>query len=127
MRYTKAEKQMLAFCLFGFEVGSGWFPLIYRALNRLSEHQKSSGDLIRLRQVKEKWGVLRIYIDGPDIAKVIVSKAAEKSTYVCEVCGRPGELRMNDWYSTHCHDHYNGIRVDLEPLILDMLQEADTV
>lgn len=89
---------------FGIEVGSGWFRIFYQMLSELDELRKS-GEYIALRQVKEKWGGLRIYIDGPDEADDIVSKYSEMSCQICEICGEKGKLRSDGWMVTLCDLH----------------------
>lgn len=87
-----------------FECGDGWYSLIKDLIV----------DLIKLGwdkevcQVKEKFGGLRFYINGGsnEIFQRI-QEAEEESYNVCEVTGKPGELR-NDigWYRTLCDEEY---------------------
>ena len=72
--------------LFAVECGEGWSTLYTPILNLCAKLD------IEITQVKEKFGVLRVYI-GPvdaDIADAIygaISHAEEASSHVCEQCG----------------------------------------
>ena len=90
---------------FGIEIGNGWFRIFYQMLSDLDELRKS-GEYIALRQVKEKWGGLRVYIDGPDEADDIVSKYSEMSYQICEICGQKGKPRNDGWIMTLCDTHH---------------------
>ncbi|HZZ83408.1 MAG TPA: hypothetical protein VFE30_02635 [Anaeromyxobacteraceae bacterium] len=82
-------------------VGRGWHGL----LKELVE------DLIRLGwdrevlQVKEKFGTLRFYVKDrrPEYLERM-EVAMEHSGEVCELCGRPGALRVSEtgWHATRC-------------------------
>jgi hypothetical protein len=74
-------------------------------------------DQLRVRQIKEKFGALCIYYHDSDrlsdevrAAISVASHAAEgASLYTCEVCGRPGVLRVrHGWYATRCDEHADG-------------------
>ncbi len=83
-------------------VGKGWAPLINRVFDKLETIKGS----IKIVQVKEKWGGLRIYTDysNKELDKVIYDIEHE-SLEVCEVCGQPGKLRGSNWYYTSCDEH----------------------
>lgn len=85
-------------------VGQGWATLINKAYDVLDTYPT-----LKVIQVKEKWGGLRIYTDGyiPEVDKIIIE--LEKSSYnICEVCGAAGNLRGGGWYRTLCEEHANG-------------------
>lgn len=100
-----------------FEVEAGWLPLIDETLGRLEDLLRREGTTrIRVRQVKEKFGQLRIYarpdhgIALPDTTSrgvlKILREAAVKSEQVCEICGEPGEIDVIDHYhQTLCPRH----------------------
>ena len=76
-------------------VGPGWVPLVERTILRLRE----IGWRGEIRQIKEKWGTLRIYVDhdleatSEEIrrqADRIIAEAERESGAICEVCGQPG-------------------------------------
>ena len=83
-------------------VGKGWAPLINRVFDKLETIKGS----IKIVQVKEKWGGLRIYTDysNKELDKVIYD-AEHESLEVCEVCGQSGKLRGKSWYYTSCDEH----------------------
>lgn len=118
----------------GFAVGDGWYGLIdglcgmithyvkthnddvdYR-LQQIAEGKRTekdySPDLLvkrempKIRQVKEKFGGLRFYVDTTD--KRIhhwIEFAEVVSTKICEECGAPGERRGEGWVRTLCDFH----------------------
>jgi len=71
---------------------------------------------IKIRQIKEKFGLLRIYADFQAFDEekrkqlhAAVGEAENKSTVVCEVCGEPGKPRAGEqfsWVKTFCQDHH---------------------
>jgi hypothetical protein len=62
--------------------------------------------LPRVRQVKEKFGALRVYLgrEDPRIS-ALVEFAEYHSSKVCEQCGAPGTLRTDGWMRTLCDAH----------------------
>jgi hypothetical protein len=88
----------------GFECGEGWFKI-------LEELCEKVGNIpgFKFAQVKEKFGMLTIYYDGPDteedqkIVRAAIDEAEDKSLNTCEMCGEPGK-RHNDggWLSVEC-------------------------
>ncbi len=94
----------------GFGCADGWFMLLHRLCRRLAEldrEQPAGQALLRARQVKQKFGTLRFYLDGGDAAVgLAVNAAEEESARTCERCGGPGELReRRGWFATLCtHD-----------------------
>lgn len=62
--------------------------------------------LPRVRQVKEKFGRLRVYLGrADDRISALVSFAEHHSSRVCEQCGAPGKLRSEGWLRTLCDRH----------------------
>jgi len=90
---------------FGFECGDGWFDLIDELSRRITEITE---DVIA-SQVKEKFGGLRFYVGGIPtefFEKIddLIEEAEKKSYEICEVCGKPGEIRDEGWVSTLCDE-----------------------
>lgn len=87
-----------------FSVDQGWYPLIKELID----------DLIKLGwnkqvcQVKEKFGGLRFYInEGSEEIYKRITQAENDSYKICEVTGKPGELRNDmSWYTTLCDEEY---------------------
>jgi hypothetical protein len=123
MRYPE-DQHMPSFYLFGFETGTGWFPLLYRLCKQLSDIQQSTGSIIQIRQVKEKFGTLRFYCDGPESIESFIDQAEDESGRICEICGRPGQLSGKGWLRTLCSDHLEKKDVELESIIQRMLAEV---
>lgn len=101
----------------GFRVHDGWQGLIEAALHEVSEivgGPEGAPDL-RIIEVKEKFGQLRIYVNYGDMPEAqreavhaILREAEERSADVCEVCGAPGKLvRSGAWWHTACPKHEN--------------------
>jgi len=89
--------------LWGFECGDGWMHLIHRLSQAISTHIESVGLDIVATQVKEKFGTLRFYVDGGDEEVFrLIDAAEEESATICELCGAPGTLSTNGWFSTRC-------------------------
>jgi hypothetical protein len=86
-----------------FECGDGWTGLIYRLSAAITQHASAAGlDPVAV-QVKEKYGELRIYVDGgDDVVDQLVDEAEAASSAICEVCGEPGTLRVKGWMKTRC-------------------------
>lgn len=93
-----------------FEIRNGWFKLVDGLLRVLAllDPEKQ----IKINTIKQKFGGLRVYIDwngSPSIYKKIneiISVFEKESFYTCEVCGRPGQLRRNNFLQTLCDEHY---------------------
>lgn len=92
-------------------VGKGWADLINAVFSKAQSYSPG----IRIIQVKEKWGGLRIYCDPyvEDFEKM-VREVEKKSFTICEECGKPAKLRDGSWYKTLCDEHANG-REPIEP------------
>lgn len=117
----------------GFCVGEGWFNLIDRLCGMIHYHVTQhnedveyrlnhmerdpeasySEDLItkwempKIRQVKEKFGTLRFYMDT-NIKRFrhYVDFAEAMSGVVCEECGAPGSVRNSSgWIHVMCDKH----------------------
>jgi hypothetical protein len=88
--------------------GRGWWPL----LEEMHERLLTIDPPYRLCQVKEKWGVLRVYVedkhyvDRPDVLdqiKAVVGEAVGESAVTCERCGEPGRLRNDEEWLSQRH------------------------
>lgn len=74
---------------FGFQCGAGWLPLIQKTLSDLARIAREDGlDRMKVRQVKEKFGQLRIYLsNGNERAQATVIAAQLRSLTICDLCG----------------------------------------
>lgn len=93
---------------FGFECDDGWYDLLYHLSYQITEYAAQVGLDPLAEQVKEKFGGLRFYLQGADEHIYTLIDAAEAESYcTCEVCGRPGVLRVTQggWYKATCEAH----------------------
>lgn len=95
-----------------FDCPPGWQTLIRSVFAKMVEHIKQHPEAsTSIRQVKEKYGALRIYVafnTGDDTIKKILREAERASFKVCDWCGKPGALRHGSWARTLCDDHAEG-------------------
>lgn len=96
--------------VFGFECMDGWADLIegsLRLIQRYTELEKSD---VKITQVKEKFGLLRIYQRGGGENIYQVLEICELvSGCVCELCGKAGRLiTLDGWTLTRCDKHGDG-------------------
>ena len=82
-------------------IGEGWHPLLRDIVAQLF----AIGWDGQIVQVKEKFGGLRVYIEGNDEQQKLVAKMAHHSYDICEDCGEPGTLRQGGWMRTLCDEH----------------------
>lgn len=83
----------------GFEYGDGWYDITRRMLEELQEADPEC----ELLQAKEKWGELRVYVNGNGLAHEVVDKYEELSQGVCEHCGSTEEITSEgSWITTLC-------------------------
>lgn len=93
-------------CWSGF--GQGWYTIVrdlcltIKALNETKYHDTPSK--IKIEQIKEKFGLLRIYLNknDDDELKRIISKAIEATSITCESCGKMGKIREDGWIRVRC-------------------------
>jgi len=119
---------------YGFECDNGWYNILDFALNLLySEYDQADrylkhvmaspqtpqtlenasqqfntakANLPTIAQIKEKWGSLRLYIDGgTDYHRGVVSMAEAMSCTICEHCGNSGTTHRRGWNKTLCDVH----------------------
>jgi len=104
----KEVKLPTPYTLFGIECGKGWYPLIQPVVDYIDEYNstRESDKQIRITQVKEKYGTLRIYTNfyTPELQELI-DNAELESEKVCEFCGSREHLGTTlEWYITICYD-----------------------
>ncbi|MCX5538083.1 hypothetical protein M3A49_00970 [Paraburkholderia sp. CNPSo 3076] len=96
------------FAMRGFECGDGWYDLIDVLCLNLQHATKNGAPQIVASQVKEKFGGLRFYANGPDGEQAAMIGLAETmSKRLCEVCGNRGKVIRNGWIQTRCPQHEN--------------------
>lgn len=86
-------------------VGSGWSILI----NEVFDVLETIKGTVKIVQVKEKFGGLRIYTDVLNKElDTVIQKVGRESFTICEECGNVGKLRDGGWYRTLCDEHAGG-------------------
>ena len=94
--------------------GSGWAHII------LDLHNELVGEFpnYELAQIKEKFGILTVYLrpeargdhaaslESRRRSDVIIDRASERSAETCEICGQLGTLTSaSGWVGTRCDMH----------------------
>jgi len=90
------------------ECDDGWASIIEGCIRLVDRHSSLTKKGIKIKQIKEKFGRLRIYSSRNDDYTFGVAEMAEYlSELTCETCGERGELRTNRrWVKTLCDGHY---------------------
>ena len=84
-----------------YSVGQGWASILAKLYQQFEE----SPNTVRVAQVKEKFGTLRVYVwSYPEDVESFIREAAAESAKTCEWCGAPGQLddRTGYWLLTLC-------------------------
>ena len=86
---------------FGCTCGPGWYNLIYDLCEKLQD-----GADFKFEQIKEKFGLLRIYASGGNTESYnLISKAEDASGAVCENCGSTENITTEGgWLVTLCKE-----------------------
>ncbi|RSC25930.1 DUF2384 domain-containing protein [Pseudomonas putida] len=86
---------------------NGWFDLIAANLKLIERYAELERLKVEVVQIKEKFGLLRIYHFGGDLVVDSILDIAELvSGCVCEVCGAQGSVGEHQgWLRTRCHLH----------------------
>ncbi len=122
-------------CMYwGITCGDGWYNIIEEACEKLQKLSDDTNSQIVFTQIKEKFGLLRIYISIDELKETridimtnhgvlvnsleqpsggvweaahnITNEAEEKSIKTCEVCGELGSPCSNrGWILTLCETH----------------------
>lgn len=93
---------------FGFECLDGWAGLLDAAAGLIQKHVDATGaDQVFARQVKEKFGSLRIYTwNADDRALAIFDLIEGLSSSICEECGQLGSIsEYKGWLRCRCPEH----------------------
>lgn len=90
------------------DCGNGWSEIIMQCHKELKEVDEN----YTIAQIKEKFGGLRYYFASTNPALYagmckITSKYMDQSFKICEMCGKPGELRNETRLRTLCEKHKN--------------------
>lgn len=81
----------------------GWLDQIEQLVADLEA--LPGGETIRCRQLKEKFGTLRLYLDDQGQAQQLICAAEKTSGETCYVCGAAGAMRRHGWILPLCDYH----------------------
>jgi len=101
--------------------GRGWYELIEWVCKQLEaiiqRLPPSDREHYRMMEIQEKYGTLDLRFRYPrhenhpgynpeakETIRHLLKAAERRSLYICEVCGKPGELRLYSWCKTHCDE-----------------------
>lgn len=112
----------------GISIDAGWHQIVYSLSDNIYSHVKANNNrrefLLKdnpynikipdemefptVAQIKEKFGGLRFYLDGPhdDYIEGLITMAESCSYHTCEVCGNPGKARKDGWIKVLCDEHH---------------------
>lgn len=107
---------------YGFEIDSGWLPVIETFLEK-AYHYK---DAVRIVQIKEKYGSLRIYIEhklmdendldsglrdeeGYKIVDGLIQEASFRARLTCCSCSSEHNVNKKYAHSPYCETCYDRI------------------
>ena len=75
-----------------FECGEGWKGIVTDLCERLETLARPQ---LKIAQIKEKFGDLRVYVEGGDeAAHALIRKAEACSSTICEWCGAANVLNL---------------------------------
>lgn len=90
----------------GFACGAGWYPILDHLFADLSKiREEDALTHLRVVEVKEKFGRLRVYVGGGNKrVEARIGEAADEATETCEGCGglSPGFRYHDAWYGNIC-------------------------
>ncbi len=106
-------------------VGDGWRNLVETAIGRIAGAvAKVPAGSVKIGQVKQKYGTLRLYLDTykglPEATCAAIDEAIRlaeaRSACTCEQCGEQGRLYDEGGYVfTACDQHAQGKVVEVRP------------
>lgn len=65
---------------------------------------KSWRDILQWRQIKEKYGELRLYATAIDEIQLVLDKYELLSIGYCAHCGKPARYKTRGWIEYYCED-----------------------
>lgn len=105
----------------GFKAAAdvGWNAMILRLLARLDSTASHADTTIPITQVKEKFGLLRVYLDlghaDPSLqttCDALIAEAEAESACRCQRCGAVGEMAQDRRYLVVLCKHHRHSRAD---------------
>lgn len=103
---------------YGLQCEVGWYPLIAEMLEKISATKPCK--LFKILQIKEKFGLLRVYTNNGDCAgtqgpcdpekiQTIIDGYIQVSSSTCEWCGTTKKVKIRNresWIKTLCDKDY---------------------
>lgn len=89
----------------GIECGDGWYNLLDDLCSNLQTYVDNSDfPQVEAVQVKEKFGILRFYLDDEDdVIEAFIDHAESISNKTCEICGTTDNVGHTiGWITTCC-------------------------
>jgi len=108
-RQKDLSMQQTCMC-WGCSCGDGWYQILENLCSDIQKHLQANPEVtMEFSQIKEKYGGLRIYIDGGDDHIDGLIDMAEAISYkTCEECGsEQGSIRNRGWMKTLCDNCFN--------------------
>ena len=97
------------------ECNVGWFYIINALANSLEKHinKLNIDEDICFTQIKEKFGLLRVYTSySDDVINSLIDMAEKISSNTCEICGCRGfNISINKWCYTRCDECFKAIKL----------------
>jgi len=107
---------------YGFEISSGWIPLIEDFLHKAFNYK----DSVRIVQIKEKYGSLRIYTEhklmdeddwdsgfrdeeGYKMVENLIQEASFRARLTCCSCSAEHNVNKKYFHSPYCETCYEKI------------------
>lgn len=108
-RFEEKYPELMQNVYCGFYLPEGWESIVTEAFDKINDYP------IRIAQVKEKFGGLRIYYDTESedaesnkYVSDVIREAEAKSYKTCLTCGKPGKVdNSKHWIVTLCEEHRN--------------------
>ena len=104
--FIHKDDPMKSLMRFGFACEDGWLHIIFRLLSELEVLTANSipGDPLQVKQVKQKFGELRVYTNwSTNEIESVIEAARQLSRRTCERCGQPETLLVSaGWWETRC-------------------------
>lgn len=93
----------------------GWYPMLYEMFRLINQTRKRDSTPFSIRQIKEKFGTLRIYASGSEEHEQIISMAEHASSSICAFCSNPGKIDTTScWHLTRCDAHKGMLKPEVD-------------
>jgi rubrerythrin len=97
--FAERHLPMTQSCMYwGIETGDGWYQIIYDLCTKIKEED------VHFTQIKEKFGLARVYVDNwTDEVSKAINEAEDQSAITCEYCGTQENVSQEgSWIKTLC-------------------------